>query len=194
MLTIRDDSLSLDYLRTKPNSDELMEAILTEESFAIWDNTPERRGARLVNEAVKRATGASLAEVLYLVDLLDEYESAITYDCLSVGMRLRLIGTHEFSWGELLAIVQFSPRHSAFYRAQFPEEWMWDATTQLLASIYDEQRVSNWIAGSGKRNTFPKQLPRPGVTDDAVKKFGKDAIPYDEMADWLGGGFEELQK
>lgn len=191
MLTIRDDTLSLDYLRTNPDVDDLMERLLDEESFAIWDDTPMQAGLHLVNEAVRRATGADLTDILGLVKFLDEYESAITYDCLVVGMRLRLLGTQSFSWGELLAIVQNSPRNSALYRAQNPDEWMWDETNHLLAAIADGINIANWQRGEGKKNTFPKPINRPGVQDD-TKHYGKGALPYDEMAIWLGGPFAEL--
>lgn len=192
MLTIRDDALSLVFLKTKPNSDELMYAILDKESFDIWDNTPERKGVRLVNDAVKDATGATLAEILGLVDLVEEYESALTYDCLVIGLKLRLLGTPEFTWGELLAIVQNSPRFSAFYRAQHPDEWMWTEQEHLLAAIADSLAIANWQRGNGKRSDYPRPIKRPGVTNDDVTKFGKGAIPYDEMNDWLGGQFTDL--
>lgn len=45
--------------------------------------------------------------------------------------------------------------------------------------------VANWQRGGGKRADQPKPLPRPGV-DDGVRKFGKGALPMDQMADWLG--------
>lgn len=192
MLTIRVDALSLEFFRTKPDSDTMMKAILTEESFDIWDETPERKGIRLVNEAVQRATGASLAEILGLVDLLNEYESAITYDCLSIGMRLIQLGTQKFTWGELLAIVQHSPHISALNRAMNPDEWMWDTTNHLLADIDDQLHVANWQRGSGKKKDFPKPIKRPGIVTDEVTKYGKDAIPYDEMAAFLGGDFINL--
>lgn len=192
MLTIRDDSLSLDYLRTKPNSEQLAKTILTNESFEVWDNTPVSTGMELLNDAVKRATGADLHQVIGLVEILDEYESALTYDLLVMGLKLRLLGTQEFSWGELLAIVQNSPRSSAFYRAQHPDQWMWTEAEHLLAAIADAQHLLLWQNGSGKRADRPKPIQRPGVVTDEVKTFGKDPIPYDEMADWLGGQFSEL--
>lgn len=192
MLTIREDALSLEFLRTKPNSLDLLEAVLDEESLFLIDELPMPKVLKLVSDAIKRVTGASLQEILGLVDLLNEYESAITYDCLTVGMRLNQLGTHNFTWGELLAIVQCSPRSSAFYRAQNPDEWMWDEKLHLLAAAVDALNVANWQRSDTKKNRFPKPIQRPGVKTDDVKTYGKGAIPYDEMADWLGGPFSSL--
>lgn len=192
MLTIREDALSLEFLRTKPNSLDLLETVLDEESLSIIDDLPMPKVLKIVSEEIKRATGANLEQILSLVELLNEYESAITYDCLSMGIRLNHLGTQKFTWGELLAIVQHSPRFSAFYRAQNPDEWMWDETNHLLAAIADALHIANWQRANGKRKDYPKPIKRPGVVTDDVKTYGKDAIPYDEMAAWLGGQFTEL--
>lgn len=190
MLTIREDALSLDYLRTNPDVDDLMLRLLTEESFDIWDNTPAAAGIRLVNEALKRATGADLSDIVGLVKLLDEYESSIRYDCLAMGMRLHLLGTQSFSWGELLAIVQNSPRNSAFYRAQNPKDWMWTETEHLLAAAVDALNLALYQNGGGK-GPQPKPIKRPGI-DDGQTKHAADAYPRNEMAQMLGGQFAEL--
>lgn len=189
MFTIREDILSLDYLRQKPDDDELMQRLLDEESFSIWDDTFVPDGRRMVNDAVKKATGATLGEIMGLIDILEEYESSITYDCLTLGFRLRLLGTQAFSWGELLAIVQNSPRISAFYRAQNPADWMWDETTQLLANIDHALRIANWQRSEGKEADFPEPIKRPGEESDD-KQINSSALPMNEMADWLGDSFK----
>jgi len=66
-----------------------------------------------------------------------------------------------------------------------PEEHEWDLSSLLLAEIADAVRVGNWQRGSGKKADYPKPIPRPGVTPTA-EKYGKGAIPIDEMTSWLG--------
>lgn len=66
-----------------------------------------------------------------------------------------------------------------------PEDAAWSLTDLLLAEVADALRIANWQRGSGKRSEFPKPIPRPGVEPDA-KTYGREAIPIDRMAEWLG--------
>lgn len=87
-------------------------------------------------------------------------------------------------WGDLGVILRQAPRSSAFIRAYDPEAHEWGLLEQLMALTADQLAVSNWQRGAGKQKDFPKPIPRPGVESD--KKFGKEAIEIDEMAEWLG--------
>lgn len=109
----------------------------------------------------------------------------MAYDLIRLGLRLRDVGTEEFTWGDLKVIIENTPQDSALYRAMNPDEHAWDLPTLLLAEAVDALHVANWQRGSGKRKDYPKPIPRPGIEPDAVT-YGKGAIPLDDMADWLG--------
>lgn len=64
---------------------------------------------------------------------------------------------------------------------------VWGLPEQLLALVADLLAVANWQRGQGKKADAPKPIPRPGVTPEGTK-FGSGALPYDEMAEWLGWG------
>lgn len=66
-----------------------------------------------------------------------------------------------------------------------PDAVPWTLDRLLLAEAVDALNVANWQRGSAKRSDFPKPIPRPGVEPES-QTFGKGAIPYDEMAAWLG--------
>lgn len=105
-----------------------------------------------------------------------------------MGLRLRDLGTERLSWGDLWAIVTYSPPESALHRARNPEEAAeaeWTLTNQLLAAAVDALRVGNWQRGGGAKRDYPKPIARPGIEPTSTT-YGKGAIPYDEMADWLG--------
>ena len=189
-MRLKDNAASLltnDFLKTRPNEWDLVELILTEESLEEIDAmTLEEFQVALawVDEEVKKIKGARYTEIIGLLDLMDEHEEAIAYDCLTLGLRLRNVGTEDFTWGDLLAIVRQSPRSSALYRAMNPDEAEWGLTEQLLAVVADYTAVGNWQRGQGKQKDYPKPIPRPGVQGD--KRYGKQAVSIDEMAEWLG--------
>lgn len=60
----------------------------------------------------------------------------------------------------------------------------WTLTNLLLAQISDDLRVSNWQRGGGRRQDYPKPIPRPGYEPDEVT-YGDGALPLNEMAEWL---------
>lgn len=66
-----------------------------------------------------------------------------------------------------------------------PDDWQWTLDNLLLAEIADGVNVGNWQRSGGKKRDYPKPIPRPGV-EPAEQQYGKGAIPYDEMAEWLG--------
>lgn len=179
--------LTNDFLRTRPNEWDLVETLLTEESLEELDSMTYEQFVEAMgwlDGEVRKIKGAGYTEILGLLDLIDKHEEALAYDCIALGLRLRNVGSEDFTWGDLLTVVRQSPRSSALFRAMNPEEAEWGLTQQLLAYQADLTAVGNWQRAQGKRKDYPKPIPRPGV--EADKKFGKDAISMDEMAAWLG--------
>lgn len=140
---------------------------------------------RFSRPILRAVYGADYAELVGLLDFLDEHERAVEYDCLRLGLRLRDLGSERFSWGDLLVIVEQAPQDSAVFRSFYPDEAMWGLREQLLAAAVDALNVANWQRGSGKRKDYPKPIPRPGV-EPTSKTYGSKPVPIDEMAEWLG--------
>lgn len=179
--------LTNEFFKSRPNDYDLVETLLTEESLEEIDEMSLSEFQKVIDwleEFVKSVKGASRYEIIGLLGFIEKYGEAIEYDCITLGLRLRNVGTDDFTWGDLLAIVQQSPRSSALGRALHPDESVWGMQEQLLALIADYISVGNWQRSQGKKKDYPKPIPRPGVEQD--KKFGADALPMDEMASWLG--------
>lgn len=72
-----------------------------------------------------------------------------------------------------------------------PEYHLWDTrakTNAILADIYDILAMINVnlvSVGSGKKAKRPKPYPRPGVENEAKKKFGSGALPVRELEEWI---------
>jgi hypothetical protein len=95
-------------------------------------------------------------------------------------------------------LVYHLPPGSAIQRAINPD-WIWDPPAQLDATLIDEIRFMRFelrkMLGGSKENRGPDPIPRPGVTPPEDKRTVGDrasALPIDKMAEWLGGGFAEL--
>lgn len=127
---------------------------------------------------------SGLLKILEVLDVLDDHADPVAYDLIGHGLRLRDLGTERLSWGDLYTILSQQPDTSALFRARNPDAH-WGLTEQLLALATDALHVANWQRSGGKKRDFPKPIPRPGVTPSETT-YGKGALPYDEMAAWLG--------
>lgn len=129
---------------------------------------------------LRRITGG----IRSLLGLIAQHREAIEYDLIGLGLRLDDLGSRRLSWRDLLVIVRRSPRDSALYREQFPDDAEWGLPEQLLAAIFDVLQAGNWQRGGGQGRR-PEQLPRPGVTPTR-KQRGSGPLTFDEMRKWLG--------
>ncbi len=58
----------------------------------------------------------------------------------------------------------------------------WTLTDYLLALLVDVERLALWQRGG--KGPRPKPLPRPGVEDETVRRFGKGGRPAASGAEW----------
>lgn len=86
----------------------------------------------------------------------------------------------------MISIVRNLPKDSALMRSMVGADAEWGLSEQLLALIGDALNAANWQRGAGKRADYPRPIPRPGVGEDTKTSYGKDAIPLEDMAAWLG--------
>lgn len=120
-----------------------------------------------------------------LLTLIDEHKEPLEFDLIRLGLRLRHCPSPEFNWRDLWVICRRLGRDSELYKALNPEDdTSWSVTDYLLAMIADNTQFRLWQAANGKGKK-PRPVPRPGD----VKKYKGDALPVDDMADWLGEGW-----
>ncbi|MFC4123703.1 DUF5361 domain-containing protein [Nocardia rhizosphaerae] len=134
------------------------------------------------------ALGGEPGGILSLDALLEEYAEAIEYDLITMGLKLRNLGTDELSWGDLKAVISCSPHTSALYRARQPREHEWRLDRMLLADIADSLRWLVWAKSSDAQHgrNRPEPIPRPGVKD--VRERIGDSTTVSGVNEMLGWG------
>lgn len=133
-----------------------------------------------------RGVGHQPGGIQGLVELLAEHGEAVEYDLITLGLRLRDLGTPAFTWRDLLVIVLNLPRAAALRREQLGDAAEWGVLEYLMARNVEAGEGANWQRAGGK-GARPKPLPRPGQKSES-KRFGSGAIPISEFDDWWNQG------
>jgi len=104
------------------------------------------------------------------------------------GIRLEDMYTGRESIRHVAVCVWYLPSDCALARELNGDDIEWDLTNQLLAAQVDVLAIANWQRAGGKRKDKPKPVERPGMRPDRTTYGGSkdDALPLDQMADWLG--------
>ena len=76
------------------------------------------------------------------------------------GLRLRMLGTPELSWRDLLVFIRNSKELGE--RLAGPDS-IWGLQEHLLALIADLLNVANWQRTGDENAKRPEPIPRPGV-------------------------------
>lgn len=133
--------------------------------------------------------GRDVGGIAGLLALIDEHGEAIEFDLwqLSNPRRLEWLGTERLEWRDLRIIVEHLPRTSALGRATLGKDAKWGFSEQLAATQIDALNMLIWMnSEDGRKNRRrPKPIPRPGI-DTGEQNVGRDPLPVDEMASWLG--------
>lgn len=128
--------------------------------------------------------------ILSLSYLIDEHGEAIEYDLISLGLRLRDLGSDQFTWRDLKIIVRQGPRESAITRAIASDVHVWGVQEQLLAEAVDTLHWLKWVktkdAQSKPPKNIPEPIPRPGVKPKEKEIIKFDVMTQDEALAWLG--------
>ena len=122
---------------------------------------------------------------------MNEHDEALNYDLITrTNYQLDDIGG-ALSWSSLHSFIKFLPGDSALAR-EAGEISVWDSrikTNAMLADIYDMLQLlnANLVAFASGGKTKPKitPYPRPGREDTTRRKFGKGALPLEEMRQWI---------
>lgn len=122
--------------------------------------------------------------------LLDEHGEAIERELISVGLRLRDLGSPDFVWRDLWVIVRQADMHSPITRSMHPDAALWGIQEQLLAELVD---VAHWLQWSKTKDAqskppknMPEPIPRPGVKPKEKEIIKFDVMTQDEALAWLG--------
>lgn len=127
--------------------------------------------------------------MIALVDLIDEPDSrsAIEYDLMRCGSRLRDFPDGGVTWRDLHVLVRHAQPDSAVFKALNPH-WQQTPELEFLRAMEHDLRVLSWMQSKdGHRGRdFPEPVPLPW---DPVRDDGSirgDVMTMDEAADWLG--------
>ena len=129
--------------------------------------------------------------MISLAEFVEEHDEALNYDLITrTNYQLNDIGG-ALSWSSLHSFIKYLPGDSAVAR-EAGKSSVWDSrikTNAILADIYDMLQLlnANLVAFASGGKTKPKitPYPRPGREDNTRRKFGKGALPLDEMRAWI---------
>lgn len=129
--------------------------------------------------------GSQPGGILSLDALVDEHSEAIEFDLITLGLRLRQLGTDVLGWSDLKAIVKCLPAQSALFRSMHPEAQHWQLEQYLLADMADCLRWLVWAKTDDARQgrNRPEPIPRPGMKSSR-ERVGT-ATGLDQMAEFL---------
>lgn len=126
--------------------------------------------------------------IVSLAIFADEHSEALEFDLLTrTNHELNDVGG-ALSWCALNSFVKNLKGDSALAR-DLNKSTGWEdtlTTNQILADIYDLLQIinANLVGMRGKKVKF-KPYPRPGKEDRDVKRFGKGAMPFEELKKWF---------
>ena len=125
--------------------------------------------------------------------LHEEFPEAVELELIALGLRWRHAGTEALSWRDLAVVVSQARPDGALVRAQAPEDTPQIRMERLLELIHYQLSVANTQRGNqsgARRSEFPE--PPEWAKDQDVETYGSDPVPFDEMAEFLGGDFLTL--
>lgn len=127
--------------------------------------------------------------IISLYEFSEAHKSAITFDLLTkTNYTLDDVGG-ALSWSALYSFIQNLGSDSALAR-DLGKSSGWEnrvATNTILADIYDLLQVinANIVSFAGGKHKKITPYPRPGKDEDKKQTIGKDAIPVEDLREWI---------
>ena len=125
-----------------------------------------------------------------VLGLHEEHPEAVEREFIQLGLRLRDVGTADFTWHDAYVILHTSMGDQESYvaRAVDPKEALWSLTPWMLAEILYGIQVLAWQNAGDPDAPKPQRIERPGVVNDKAdeSQFGSEPISVEDMADWVG--------
>ena len=133
-----------------------------------------------------RADGCERGGIRWLAGLIREPDTceAVEYQLITLGLRLRQLGTAELSWRDLLVICRQAPEGSPIHRALDPEWSLWSWETLLLGQLVNYAALIAHLTRGGRRK-FEPPIKLPGDESTTHEVIEADTIPMDEIYDWV---------
>jgi len=125
-----------------------------------------------------------------LLEFIDEHPDAVERELMTIGERLRYLGTERLTWSDLKVIITQAAPDSPIIREISPDAYTWTNTNQLLADIADSLHWLCWAKTKGAQKKPPEGMPdrikRPGIVEPQGEVYKYDVMPQDDMLAWLG--------
>lgn len=109
--------------------------------------------------------------IVGLLDLIEEHGTALEYDLIALGLRLRYCPSEGFDWRDLKVVVSQADDKTKLWQSQNPKFAGWTVTDRLLAIIANGIRWLVWAKtkdGSKNRNR-PKPIGPDMAEDKKVR-------------------------
>lgn len=131
-----------------------------------------------------------------LLDIIEKHGTALEYDLIKDGLRLRDCPSDEFNWRDLWVYVKHSGETSALWQARNPKFAGWTLTTRLLAIIANALRWLVWAkTKDGHRNRNRPVPIGPDMGDQQSRPGLKvKAAPLSKVKELLGLSGEERRE
>lgn len=138
---------------------------LPADEFARMDDMP-LSAVRAELTWWEKKCGITLREVTGILRTVEAHSSALEFDLIQAGLRLRDFPNDRHHWRDLLVFIRHLDCHSRLFKATNPDAAHWDLNAQLLAEIVDTQHWLAWAKTEAAQDpsTAPDPWPRPGVT------------------------------
>lgn len=134
--------------------------------------------------------GASVRDdvggILSLADFVDDHRDAVAYHLITLGLRLRWLGSSRLSWEDLRVIITAAPPGSPLHWDLDPERAAWNSgavNAYLLALVVDVINAGNWQRARKRTAPKPKPVPRPGDSNKGAV-FGSEPVPVSQFDEW----------
>lgn len=131
---------------------------------------------------------------------INEHKEAVEYDLItSASVELSDVGG-SLTWGAFASLIKNLPHSSATWKELHPDMAEWTSplkTNLLLADIYDvlSQINANVCSGISRSKPHPiKPYPRPWVKNDKHYGESKDAMPAQDLEEWIANKWEEARR
>lgn len=96
-------------------------------------------------------------------------------------MRLRHLGSPEFTWHDLAVILQHSPLNSAFTRARRGDAAQYGSTDYLTVGVWNTLRQMSWQLAQDKKAKRPVDVVLPGMASKSGPQQLGDSMSIEEM-------------
>lgn len=125
-----------------------------------------------------------------LIDLHDEHPDAFEATLIERGLRYRDVGSADFTWADMHAVIATLAYDSPLMRAVNGGDWFWYGPySDLLAGIYDAAAAGTATQAQRqkiKSSEVPKPLIRPWQKRKEVSKLGNKPRLLSELDKLLG--------